>query len=712
MQMRLRRIGQISFIAMACAASAMPAQAQDTAPASGDAQPGDIIVTAQKREQALIDVPLSITAITGETLARRGASAVEDVQYSVPGISITQFAPGQQRVQIRGISTLNGLPTVGVYLDETPLNLELNQSGQDVRLLDIKRVEVLRGPQGTLYGQGAVGGTIRYITNDVNLREVEGSAGGEVAAIAGGGTDWKSEGMVNVPLVTERLGLRVAGSYQNFGGWIDNPVIDDRRINSGHALTLRGKLTAQVSDPFKVTLMVQHQNLKLGAQNLSDENQQVFDAIPTPQTSKVTLINGLGTYDFGPVTLLSSTSFLDRRDLLTSDLTATLAPLLPLLGISAPVQSISLPNRTSNRIFAQEVRLSSNSDGPLNWTVGGFYRNSRTHLAFESVVNPDVLPAGFQLLASDGTNPSNSKSWAIFGEASYRLTSTLTALVGLRQFEDHRRQDVVSNSFGAPAVDHARATYKATSPRFNLAWQPTDNVNLYGNVGRGFRSGGFNVTSLAGGAFVPSRYSPDSLWSYELGGKFQSADRRIVLELAGYRNVWNDVQSTSNVPGFPTSFTSNSGKVTGWGADGSVSYTPVSGLTFSVTGSWNNMEYRSNTADHLVGDRVDYVPRFTGSASAEYNFDVGSMPSFARVDFQHADKFQVFLRNFQTAPVRSDEQNILNARIGTSTKVWNASVFVKNILNRDSVLYPAYASLIYPARLEPRTVGIAFNVAY
>ncbi|WP_139319960.1 TonB-dependent receptor plug domain-containing protein, partial [Serratia marcescens] len=131
-------------------ASAMPVQAQDTASASGDAQPGDIIVTAQKREQALIDVPLSITAITGETLARRGASAVEDVQYSVPGISITQFAPGQQRVQIRGISTLNGLPTVGVYLDETPLNLELNQSGQDVRLLDIKRVEVLRGPQGTL----------------------------------------------------------------------------------------------------------------------------------------------------------------------------------------------------------------------------------------------------------------------------------------------------------------------------------------------------------------------------------------------------------------------------------------------------------------------------------------------------------------------------------------------------------------------------------
>jgi outer membrane receptor protein involved in Fe transport len=139
---------------------AASAQAQEQSPA-GEDQPADIVVTAQKREQSLIDVPLSVTAITGETLARRGASAIEDLQYSVPGISITQFSPGQQRVQMRGVSVYSGLPTVGVYLDEMPLNLELNQSGQDVRLLDIARVEVLRGPQGTLYGQGAVGGTIR-----------------------------------------------------------------------------------------------------------------------------------------------------------------------------------------------------------------------------------------------------------------------------------------------------------------------------------------------------------------------------------------------------------------------------------------------------------------------------------------------------------------------------------------------------------------------
>jgi outer membrane receptor protein involved in Fe transport len=672
-------------------------------------------VTAQKRSQIAIDVPLSITAITNADIARRGASTIEDLQYSVPGISITEFSPGQQRVQIRGISAYSGLPTVGVYQDELPLNLELNQTGQDVRLLDINRVEVLRGPQGTLYGQGAVGGTIRYITNDVDLAHFGASATGEVAGVDSGGTDWKGEAMVNMPMVTDQLGARFAGSYQHFGGWIDNPLLGQKNVNGGHALTLRGKLAMKFTDDFKLSLMVQHQDLKVGAQSLSDDDQQVFDHVPAPYSSKATMVNAVATYDMGFATLLSSTGYIHRRDDQKADITDAFAPLLSLVfGLPAGIiKSVSTDSPSRYNIFTEEVRLSSNGTGPLNWTIGGFYRNAHTFTDLTSALDPAIFPSGFSLLATEGTNPSNSRSWAAFGEGSYRIASNLTALVGLRYFEDRRYQNSVSTVFGVPSTDIASAKFHALSPRFNLAWQPIDQLHLYANVAKGFRSGGFNLTAASAGlGTVPAAYKPDTVWSYELGGKFQTADRKLSIELAGYRNVWDHVQTTTSIPGFPTSFTTNGGKLSGWGADGSLSYSPVRALTLSLTAGWNRSDYKSDTLEHLMGDPADYVPRFTGSASAEYRFDLASLPSFVRVDYQHSARFQVYLRNLQTAPAFSDEQNIVNLRVGVSGKSWSASAFVRNLLNRDSILYPAFASLVYPARLQPRTAGLTFSVNY
>lgn len=714
----VRWFASASLVGFSIAASA---QSSDTKQTSDAKQASDrrvleeIIVTAQKREQRLMDVPMSITAITGESIAKRGASSIEDLQYAIPGVSITEFSPGQQRVQIRGISSFNGLPTVGVYQDELPLNLEVNQTGQDVRLLDITRIEVLRGPQGTLYGQGAVGGTIRYITNGVDLEHFGVSGTGEIAGVDSGGTDWKGEGVVNVPIVTDQLGARFAGSYQHFGGWIDNPILGGRNVNSGHALTLRGKLAMKFTDDFKLELSVQHQDLKIGAQNLSDDHQQVFDRLATPYSSKATMVNAVATYDLGFAKLLSSTGYIRRRDTLTDDLTNSFAPLISLLTGLPPgtVQSVGLVARSRFNIFTEEVRLASSGTSPLNWTLGGFYRHANTFGGSNSVVMPAVLPPSLELLSSNGTNPSNSRSWAVFGEASYNITHRLSALVGLRYFEDHRNQNDVSTVLGTSAIDIGSAKFHALTPRFNLAWQPVDQLHLYANVAKGFRSGGFNVTSAgAGFGNVPQSYKPDSVWSYEIGGKFETLDHKLSLELAGYRNVWSHVQTSASIPGLPTAFTINGGKLTGWGTDGSLSYSPIRALTFTLTAGWNRTEYKSNTLEHLVGDPADYVPRFTGSASAEYRFDVRSLPSFVRVDYQHSAHFQVFLRNIQTVPAFSDEQNILNARIGVAEKSWSIAAFVRNALNRNSVLYPAFGVLIYPARLQPRTAGVTVSFNY
>ena len=709
-------VGSVSILVLAAA----PAKAQTANPnAQSDeaSSLAEIVVTAQKREQTLIEAPLSVTAISGAQLERRDATALEDLQFSIPGLSLTQFSPGQQRPQIRGVSVYAGLPTVGVYLDELPLNIENSQLGQDVRFLDIKRVEVLRGPQGTLYGQGAMGGSIRYLTNDVDLNDLHVAANGEVGSVDSGGTDWRTDAVVNIPLVKDELGLRLAGSYQRFGGWIDNPVLGVNNVNSGHALTLRGKLAFRLGEDVRVSLMAQHQDLDVGAQNLSDGNQQVFDQVRTPYRSKVDLVNAIVTYDAGFATLLSSTGWIARKDHTVGDVTAALLPLLqapPPFGFGLPpgfVTGIGVTADPENHIFTQEVRLSSNGDNRLGWTVGGFYRNARTRQDTTSFTTPNALP--FTLLSTLGTFPSNSESWAVFGEGTYKIVPTVTALVGLRYFEDRRIQDLTSVTFGAPATDQGRAKFHALSPRFNLSWQPNARLNLYANVAKGFRSGGFNSTSpgVPFGIAIPPTYKPDNIWTYEGGAKFSSEDGRIFGDIAVYYNDWKDVQTTSSVGGVLT-YASNGGRLKGWGSDGSLSFRPIAPLTFTVTGGWNDMTYKSTSVEHLPGDRADYVPKFTASASAEYQFHLANLPSYVRVDYQYSDKFQLFLRNFQATPSFSDEQHILNARIGVSGSNWSAGIFARNLLNRDSILYPPAATLIYPARQQPRTIGASLSFNY
>jgi len=694
------------------------AHAAATDDATGDISISEIVVTAQKREQKLIDVPIAVTAIGEEELASRGATAIEDLQYSVPGMSITQFSPGQQRIQLRGISVFGGLPTVGIYLDELALNTEMNQLGQDVRLLDMQRIEVLRGPGGTLYGQGAMGGTVRYITNPVDLNAIGGSANGEVGFVDGGATDWKLEGAANVPLVTDKVGVRLAGAYQNFGGWVDNPVLGDKNVNDGHALTLRGKVRFNLSDAFDVTLMAQHQELKLGAMNLADDDGNVGDRLPTPNRSRVTLLNALATYDFGEITLLSSTGYIKRKDRQVSDMSNVFLPVFETpapFGMGFPpgtFESVGLTNAFENEIFMQEVRLTGTSD-LFGWTIGGFFRDSDTSVVTDAIVTPDILPPSFDLYSARGTYPENSRSWAIFGEAYYKVTPELTATVGGRYFEDRRVQNIQSALLGSVSRDRGRDTFHSFSPRFNLSWQPTDQVNIYTNVAKGFRSGGFNRTSAGLGIVEgPPSFKPETLWSYEVGGKYQSIDRAFSAEVAVYRNEWKDVQSLVFAPGSPVQFTVNGAKLAGWGVEGAVHYAPVPALVLSLTASWNGMEYRSTTDEHVRGDPADYVPEFTGSASAEYRFEAGSIPGYFRVDYQYSDSFQVFVRTAQIMPAKSEKQHVLNARLGFEGDRWNAAIFARNILNKDSELYPAFGSLFYPARLQPRVIGLSLGFRY
>lgn len=686
------------------------ASSPNAAPAtSGD---GDIVVTAQKRAETAFEIPISVSVKGEEEIQNRNAETITDLQYSVPGLSISEFGPGQQRIQFRGVSSFSGLAQIGQYIDEIPLNTEFPDQGPDIRLVDMARVELLRGPQGTLYGQGAMGGTIRYITNDPELTTVSGSALGEISQIDGGQMAWRGEGVLNLPLAQDQLGFRVAGGYTRIGGWIDNTRTGEDNVNRGRSYFVRGKLLAKLGDRLTATFMGSHQNIETGGNNVADDNREIQYAAPTPIKNHINLFSGVLHYDLGSVSLVSATSWQERKGSSVIDLTDVLAPLVELLqGLPAgTVDSYVFAGDSDFAAFSQEVRLQYDSGSGLRGVIGGFYRNSRSSSVTLGVIDP-VTAAPVDYYSAGGRD--TSKSWAIFGDVTYEIAAGLDLNLGGRYFEDKRTQNSASSIFGSASVDIGSDTFRAFTPKVNLSFRASDALNFYATASKGFRSGGFNATSVGGGVVViPPSYDPDSVWTYEAGAKFQTTDRRLSGEVAVFRNIWSDIQSVATAPNGVNSYTVNGAKMAGNGIDLQLTYRPIPALTLSFTGGWNDMKYKTTTLEHFAGDRADYAPRYSGSVSAEYRFDVGDAPSFARVDYQRADGIQVWFRSFQVVPALSEKQEYLNVNIGTELSGVSLQLFAKNILNEYGVTYPAYGSLPYPGRPIPRSFGAQVRVGF
>jgi outer membrane receptor protein involved in Fe transport len=220
-------------------------------------------------------------------------------------------------------------------------------------------------------------------------------------------------------------------------------------------------------------------------------------------------------------------------------------------------------------------------------------------------------------------------------------------------------------------------------------------------------SAGFGVVT------VPPTYDPDTLWSYEIGGRYRSPDRRFNMELAVYYNDWSDVQSLEFATGFPAQYIVNGNDITGFGVDAAVEWRPIDALTLSLSGGYNNMEYQRTTGERLAGDPADYVPQYTLAASANYDFEWATgLPGFARLDLQRTDGWQVFPRNILPAPVFADSQEYLNGRLGMDLDSLSLSLFVRNALDENSVTYPAFGGLFTPMRPQPRTIGVSLSYAY
>jgi outer membrane receptor protein involved in Fe transport len=693
-------------VALLALASTVCAQVQE---------PQRVEVTASKRTQLVIDVPYSITAIGAKEIADRGVTDIQQMQSVVPSLFINQNAPGASRIQLRGLSqgVGYGAALVGTYLDEISLNMPDAQRSLDVPLFDMARIEVLRGPQGTLYGDGSMGGTIRFITRAPRLDKFEGSAEAGFGQLTGGQTGWRASGVVNVPLSTGVAGLRLVAGYEELPGWVDNSASGAKDINSAKRDFMRAKLLVKPSANVEVTAMFFHTETDTKNSSGSKSDRTIASYIASPTRDKTDLFNLVANVDLGSVRLVSSTGYLDRRIDTTAELTAVYAgaPFRPLI-MPKPTSGGAYRQDMTQRITTQEFRLESDDKGPLTWTAGAYYRKTDTRSVTSDVWTDSTLrlQGGF-----DGTGPTDVDQKALFGELTYALSSQLSLTGGLRSFKE-KAENVgtrLPSGFAPPGTPSTlfddRAEFSATTPRLNMLWRYSPKAALYATASKGFRSGGFNATA------TPRTYGPEDIVSFEIGNRGSLLGDTLQYEVAGYHSKYSNVQAQDLAPGCTPAtcraLTVNSGRASGPGLDITLSAALSKSTTLDVALGYSDLVYDVTTAERNKGDPLNFVPKKTVSVSLSHRFTwAPGIPGMARVDYQHSDPVKFIIRN-QGVNISSSNIDTLNARIGVEMPTWQVYLEGKNLTDSNGVTFPGIFGLP-DSRVTPRSVGVLARVQF
>lgn len=657
----------------------------------------EIVVTAQKRNESLQQVPISISVLSGANLEKSTNQGVTEALNRIPGVAVNVAGQGGgSLVGVRGVtaaqSLFGGSSPVGYYLDSAPFGLVRSALSPDSSVYDLERIEVLRGPQGTLYGASAQNGVVRVLTKEPNLNELEAKARVSGSGTADGGTSYRGDAALNVPVLEGKLALRAVAGYQDLGGWIDTPNRED--YNSGILRNLRLKLAANPVDELTVGLSMWSSGVDYRGIPASNQFQARNVLIDEPLSIDYDLYNLKVSYEFARFSLTSSTSYLDYNN----------------VGLKRSVFSANmLATLLDSEVYSEEINLASRTDGPFSWIAGLIYRNGEDRLrqAFGSA-------ASLPFTAYPTANTDRSESTAAFGEASYRFTNDLQLTLGLRYFRDEVETD---DDNPASAPYHPRNSFNATTPRVVLAWKPSSTLNTYVSYSEGFRSGTPQV-SIAPRGFAP--VEPDRLHNYEIGAKTALLDGRLTIDAATYYIKWNDIQQALLVP-FGVSFANvlvNSGSASGAGAELAAAWRPVQGLELGLNAGWNDLTFDGPVFSGGVplfnkGDRLNASVEHTYGASVDYFFPLAA--SGLRGIFSASANYQSAIINRTligdiVEPTRGNALLISRASIGVSSggDRWSLIFFGDNLNNEEGPLMGVTSGQQpdEPIRLRPRSFGV------
>jgi iron complex outermembrane recepter protein len=702
---------------------AHPALAE--APAESDTALQEIVVTATKRTENLQDVPLAVSVLTGDALDKAGAIAYSDYLVTIPSVSYVTQGNGRDRINIRGVSSLPGdlgLSTTGVYIDEAPVS-EVNASLANLDTFDLERVEVLRGPQGTLFGAGAMGGAVRLILQKPQLDETSGVASVSGSETEHGGENYDAHAVLNAPVITDQVGLRIMVGDHHDAGFIDDPGQHRDDVNSHNQSSARLLLLAKPVDELSVLLTGLYQRDTTGGNPFADVGLGPYQQLrlyPEPSKYQTRLVGLTINYDMGFATLTSATDYLDKSNFFAQDFTSLVGGFAEQL-IGAPLAStsgIGLQNGGYSKVFSQEVRLASRQEGRIRWLAGAFYSRQRvlqtqavdTHLA------PELATAGNFLFASSALVYEQT---AGFGEVNFLLTKDLTLTGGVRVAHFTTDDTEFSDGYlgvGGPPVAAKSSDTKST-PKVTLSYELTSRNEIYATASQGYRVGGPNgpiPTSICGADLAalgltaaPSKYDPDTIWNYELGSKNRLFDDRATVNAAAYHINWSGIQVSRGLDcGFD--FGGNAGSAIINGGELEIAARVLPQFTVGLSGSYTDAKFTSSVSDAGVieGSRVPGTTRYTYDVFGEYRFHPLGHESFARAEFQRVgDEYNGLESSKSTRLIPA--YGLLNLRMGVAAGPWSFELFARNALDSRAVIYERVTDgLNYDELAQPRTIGL------
>ena len=727
---------------------------------------GEVLVTSEKRTEPLQTVPISITALSSDALEGLRVENFLDVAPLVPGLSVVSATPGQTRITLRGINTGGVASTVGVYVDDVPFGSSSGLANgavvaSDFDTFDVARIEVLRGPQGTLYGASSLGGVFKYITNLPTTKGFEARFLGSTETVQDGDLGYSLKGLVNVPL-SDRFAVRASGFYRFDDGFIksigNNPIpslttpgvnivdgtVVENKINSLD--TFGGRVSALFAPSRQFSLVVTAQ-----IQNIESDDDHIIDADPTTLQplnhgfvqskyhsdtvdTKYRAFSATLNWDFGAASLVSVTSYATFEQDIHAD--AAIAsgltggpPLASVVtyyfgnDVTRPLSAV-LPQTTSTDKFTEELRLLSPANETFEWLIGGYYTNEDSKIAQKILAveaGTDTVATDIPTLA-DLALPSNYEEFALFANATWHITSGFDLSFGART---SKNEQVASQTADGPLVGGHVAYDKATSsespftysvsPRFELA----KNSFVYARVATGFRPGGPNVLPPGVPEGTPLTYDSDTLTSYEAGWKTTGSNGRYSLDLSAYYLDWKDIQLFAVVNGF--GINGNGGTAVSKGGEFTASFVPTGGLSFSLNGAYTDANLTQDTdpiVGGLDGDPLPYVPKWSFGLSGDYEWAVGRDWTFlvgAGIGYVGERTFDFVTRQEDGSLHKLDSYTTVDLRAGVYFGQWSFELYGKNLTNEMGISSVAPAGGLPNGALglgliRPRRVGLSVGV--
>ena len=774
----LRWTSLIAVAGLAALAPTWPARAQESPPAAEEAKAADaekpdeafgeeITVTAQKREEVLEEIPMAITAVPGETLERMRVESFEDLTSVVPGFSITSVAPGVTRITLRGINTGGVASTVGVYVDDVPFGSSSGLANAailsgDFDSFDLSRVEVLRGPQGTLYGASSLSGVLRYIPNRASTDGFETKLQGSLEAIEGGDLGYSLTGAVNVP-VSDRFAFRASGFYRSDDGFIDsvgdNPVpsltdpahniYDGTRVEDGiNGLDRYGfRLSAlfEPSDNFSIYLTGQVQEIQADAPSIVDADpltaEPIQDRVQSKYLSqaidtKYEIYSATLDWGFGGASLQSITSWSQLNQDNSQDLTFG-TPLTGGIPLSSFITflfgdpatrplSVAFPEAIETEKVTQELRLVSAPSESFEWLIGAFYTDEDSRLGQQLLAveaQSEAVANGIPPLAVVSLD-SSYEEIALFANATWHLTSRFELGFGGRWSDNDQVASQISDGAlvgGLTQFDEVESSESpftwSVSPRFEL----DDRSSIYVRLATGFRPGGPNVLPPGAPADTPSTYDSDSLTSYEAGWKSTSSDGRLSLDLALFYLDWDDIQLNAVVNNF--GINANGGTAVSKGAEVSVGLTPANGLTLNFNAAYTDA-YLTQDTDPIVGgqdgDPLSWVPEWMFGVYGDYAWPVfGDALAHVGGNISYTgDRPADFGTRTAGGSIREfGAYTTVGLSGGIDFGAWSIELYGKNLTDEDAVTSVDTGGFLPNgavglAQIQPRTIGIALGTKF